>query len=50
MGSITSTATLGTLNMISSALGQNFLWGKISDRYKLRTKLIIMGESIAAFS
>jgi len=47
MRAVTSTAMLGTLNMISSALGQNLLWGKISDRYKLRTKLIIIGESIA---
>jgi len=50
MQTVTSTALLGTLNMISSALGQNLLWGKISDRYKLRTKLIIVGESIAGFA
>ena len=48
MQTITDTAMLGTLNMIGSALGQNFLWGKIADRYNLRTKLIITGESIAA--
>jgi hypothetical protein len=48
MGTVTSTTLLGTLNMIASALGQNLLWGKISDRYKLRSKLIILGESIAA--
>jgi MFS family permease len=50
MKTVTSTALLGTLNMISSALGQNLLWGKISDRYKLRSKLIIVGESIAGFA
>lgn len=50
MRAVTSTAMLGTLNMIASALGQNLLWGKISDRYKLRTKLIIIGESIAGFA
>jgi len=50
MRAVTSTAMLGTLNMISSALGQNLLWGKISDRYKLRTKLIMIGESIAGFA
>jgi MFS family permease len=50
MKTVTSTALLGTLNMISSALGQNLLWGRISDRYKLRTKLIIIGESIAGFA
>jgi len=49
MQTVTSTATLGTFNMIASALGQNLLWGRISDRYKLRTKLILIGESIAGF-
>jgi MFS family permease len=48
MQTVTSTTLLGTLNMVSSALGQNLLWGKISDRYRLRAKLIIAGESIAA--
>jgi len=48
MQTVTSTTLLGTLNMMASALGQNLLWGKIADRYKLRTKLIIIGESIAA--
>ena len=48
MGTVTSTATLGTFNMIASALGQNLLWGRICDRSKLRTKLIIAGETIAA--
>ena len=47
---VTLTTMLGTLDMIASALGQNLLWGKISDRYKLRTKLIIAGESIAAIA
>ena len=45
---VTWTTLLGTFNMMTSALGQNLLWGKISDRYKLRIKLIIAGESIAA--
>jgi MFS family permease len=48
MQTVTSTALLGTLNMVASALGQNLLWGKIADRHKLRTRLIITGESIAA--
>jgi MFS family permease len=48
MQTVTSTTLLGTLNMVSSALGQNLLWGKISDHYRLRAKLIIAGESIAA--
>ncbi|MEM3627244.1 MAG: MFS transporter [Candidatus Bathyarchaeia archaeon] len=50
MGSVTSTAGLGTLNMFASALGQNLLWGRISDRYKVRAKLVIAGEIIAGFS
>jgi len=50
MQTVTYTALLGTLDMIGSALGQNLLWGKIADRYKLRSKLIIAGESIAAIS
>jgi MFS family permease len=48
MQTVTWTALLGTLNMVGSALGQNLLWGKICDRYNLRAKLVIMGESIAA--
>jgi len=50
MGAVTWTTLLGTFNMIASALGQNLLWGKVSDRYRLRTKLIIIGESIAAMT
>ncbi|MEM3725591.1 MAG: MFS transporter [Candidatus Bathyarchaeia archaeon] len=50
MGNVTSTAALGTLNMLASALGQNLLWGKISDRYKVRATLIIAGETIAGFT
>ncbi|MGB9714473.1 MAG: MFS transporter [Candidatus Bathyarchaeales archaeon] len=50
MGNVTSTAALGTLNMFASALGQNLLWGKISDRYKARATLIIAGETIAGFT
>jgi MFS family permease len=48
MQTVTLTTLMGTLNMVTSALGQNLLWGKISDRYRLRTKLIIAGELIAA--
>jgi MFS family permease len=48
MQNVTYTATLGTLNMVGSALGQNFLWGRIADRYRLRARLIITGESTAA--
>ena len=50
MGTVTSTAALGTLNMVASALGQNLLWGRICDRRKIRTTLIVAGETIAAFA
>lgn len=50
MQTVTWTTLMGTLNMMTSALGQNLLWGKISDRYRLRTRLIIVGESIAALT
>jgi len=50
MNTVTYTALLGTLDMTASALGQNLLWGKIADRYKLRAKLVIAGESTAAAS
>ncbi len=50
MHTVTFTTLLGTLNMVGSALGQNLLWGKIADRYKLRARLVILGESIAAVS
>lgn len=48
MQTVTYTALLGTLDMVASALGQNLLWGRISDRRKLRARLIIAGELIAA--
>jgi len=48
MNNVTSTAALGTLNMIASSLGQNLLWGKICDRQKVRARLIMTGETIAA--
>jgi MFS family permease len=47
---VTFTAFLGTFNMVASSLGQNLLWGRICDRVKVRAKLIIAGETIAAFS
>jgi len=50
MQTVTSTAALGTLDAFASTLGQNFLWGRLSDKYKIRAKLIVIGESIAAFA
>ncbi|MHA1123808.1 MAG: hypothetical protein ACTSPC_13510, partial [Candidatus Heimdallarchaeota archaeon] len=47
---VTLTSALGTFNMIASTLGQNLVWGKISDRYRLQAKLVIAGEFIAAIA
>lgn len=48
MGTVTWTAALGTLNMIGSSLGKICSGGRICDKCKARTKLIISGEMIAA--
>jgi MFS family permease len=50
LGNVTSTAALGTLTMLMSAVGQNMLWGRISDRYKLRAQLIVVGEVTAGLA
>jgi len=50
LGNITTTAALGTLTMLMSAVGQNFLWGKISDRYRLRAQLVVVGEVVAGLT
>jgi len=50
LGKVTTTAALGTFTMLASALGQNLLWGRISDRYRLRTNLVVVGELIAGFT
>lgn len=50
MGNVTSTAALGALTMLLSATGQNLLWGRISDRYRLRTQLIVVGEAVAGLA
>ncbi len=47
---VTLTAGLGTFTMLTSAAGQNLLWGRISDRYQLRAKLVVTGELIAGFA
>lgn len=48
MKSVTFTASLGTLDMVASALGQNLLWGKVEDRHRLGAKLVMAGEFTAA--
>ncbi len=50
LGNVTTTAGLGTFTMLASAVGQNLLWGRISDRYRLRSKLIVVGTLIAGFA
>lgn len=50
LGKVTTAAGLGTFTMLTSATGQNLLWGRISDRYRLRLKLVIVGELIAGFT
>jgi len=50
MGNVTTTAALGTLTMLMSAAGQNLLWGKISDRYRLRAQLVVIGEVAAGIA
>jgi len=50
LGRVTLIAMLGTFTMVASTLGQNFLWGKISDRYRLRTQLIVVGEITAGIA
>jgi len=49
MGTLTLTALLGTFNMVASTLGQNLIWGRVSDKYKSRIELVIVGESLAGF-
>ncbi len=50
LGKVTTSAGLGTFTMLASAAGQNMLWGRISDRYRLRAKLVVVGELIAGFT
>jgi MFS family permease len=50
LGQVTIVAMLGTFTMVTSTLGQNFLWGRIADRHKLRTQLIVVGEITAGIA
>jgi len=50
LGKVTIVAMLGTFTMVASTLGQNILWGKIADRYRLRTQLIVLGEITAGIA
>jgi len=50
LGNVTSTAALGTLTMLMSAIGQNALWGRISDRQRMRAQLVVIGEATAGLT
>lgn len=50
LGRVTIVALLGTFTAIASMAGQNFLWGRIADRRRLRTQLIVMGEITAGIA
>ena len=46
--SVTETTLFASLPMICNVVFQNFVWGRVSDRYQLRRTLIIIGEITAA--
>jgi len=46
--SVTETTLLASLTMIANSSSQTFVWGKVSDKYQVRTNLIVIGETIAA--
>jgi len=47
--SVTATTLLASLSMITNSVSQTFVWGKISDKYRIRVRLVVIGETIAAF-
>ncbi len=46
--SVTATTLLASLTMIANSVSQTFLWGRISDKYRIRASLVVIGETIAA--
>ncbi len=48
--SVTETTFFATFPMVCNILFQNFVWGRISDKYQKRRTLIIIGEISAAIS
>ena len=46
--SVTETTLLACLSMVANSISQMFIWGKISDKYRTRVGLIVIGETIAA--
>jgi hypothetical protein len=45
---VTATTLFATLPMVVNVLSQNFIWGRISDRFQIRRSLIMTGEITAA--
>ncbi|TYB31170.1 MAG: MFS transporter [Candidatus Mcinerneyibacterium aminivorans] len=46
--SVTETTLFATLPMLVNIFFQNFVWGKVSDKFQKRRTLIILGEVLAA--
>ena len=46
--SVTATTLYATIPMILSVIGQNLIWGPLSDKFQRRRTLIIIGEVVAA--
>lgn len=46
---VTFIALIGATNATASILGQNLLWGRLSDRMDRRAGLMVRGEAIAGF-
>ncbi|TFG18263.1 MAG: MFS transporter [Promethearchaeota archaeon] len=45
--SVTATTLYATIPMILSVIGQNFIWGPLSDKIQKRRTLMIIGEVVA---
>ncbi|MGB9135429.1 MAG: MFS transporter [Candidatus Bathyarchaeia archaeon] len=46
--SVTATTLLASLSMIANSVSQTFVWGKVSDKYRIRARLVVIGETTAA--
>ena len=47
--SVTATTLYGTVPMVLSVIGQNFVWGPLSDKIQKRRIFIVVGELFAGF-
>jgi MFS family permease len=47
--SVTATTLLASLSMIANSVSQTFVWGRVSDKYRIRARLVVIGETTAAF-